>query len=82
MIPFIKTKKSDDQTNIDIYRIVANITEYHIRYSLKEFFLIVLGIAISRKNSMQVSYQIDITFKMFLYYVFIHTIQSKNALLK
>ena len=32
MTTFIKTKfkKSDDQTNNDIYRIAANITEYHI----------------------------------------------------
>ena len=25
-----KFKKSDDQTNIDKYRVAANITEYHI----------------------------------------------------
>ncbi len=32
MTTFIKTKfkKSDDQTNIDKYRVLANITEYHI----------------------------------------------------
>ena len=32
MTTFIKTKleKSDDQSNIDIYRVAANITEYHI----------------------------------------------------
>ncbi len=32
MTTFIKTefKKSDDQTNIEKYRILANITEYHI----------------------------------------------------
>ena len=32
MTIFIKTKlkKSDDQTNIDKYRVAANITEYHI----------------------------------------------------
>ena len=32
MTTFIKAKlkKSDDQTNIDKYRVVANITEYHI----------------------------------------------------
>ena len=32
MTTFIKTKpkKSDDQTNIDKYRIATNITEYHI----------------------------------------------------
>ena len=32
MTPFIKTKFkiSDDQTNIDKYRLAANITEYHI----------------------------------------------------
>ena len=32
MITFIKAKlkKSDDQTSIDIYRLAANITEYHI----------------------------------------------------
>ena len=32
MTTFIKTKfkKSDNQTNIDKYRVVANITEYHI----------------------------------------------------
>ena len=32
MTTFIKTKfnKSDDQTNIDKYRVAANITEYHI----------------------------------------------------
>ena len=26
----VKLKKSDDQTNIDKYRLAANITEYHI----------------------------------------------------
>ncbi len=26
----MKLKKSDDQTNIDKFRVVANITEYHI----------------------------------------------------
>ena len=26
----MKFKKSDDQTNIDKYRVAANITEYHI----------------------------------------------------
>ena len=33
---FIKTKfnKSDDQTNIDKYRVPANITEYHIILSI------------------------------------------------
>ncbi len=32
MRAFIKTKlkKSDDQTNIEKYRVAANITEYHI----------------------------------------------------
>ena len=32
MTTFIKTKfkKSDDQTDIDKYRVTANITEYHI----------------------------------------------------
>ena len=32
MTTFIKAKlkKSDDQTNIDKYRVAANITEYHI----------------------------------------------------
>ena len=32
MVTFIKTKlkKSDDQSNIDKYRVTANITEYHI----------------------------------------------------
>ena len=32
MITFIKAKlrKSDDQTNIDKYRVAANITEYHL----------------------------------------------------
>ena len=32
MTTFIKSKlkKSDDQINIDKYRVVANITEYHI----------------------------------------------------
>ena len=32
MTTFIKTKckKSDDQTNIDKYRLAANITEYYI----------------------------------------------------
>ncbi len=32
MSTFIKTKfkKSEDQTNIDKYRLAANITEYHI----------------------------------------------------
>ena len=33
MTTFIKTKVkiSDDQTNIDKYRLAANITEYHIK---------------------------------------------------
>ena len=26
----VKLKKSDDQTNIDKYRVVANITDHHI----------------------------------------------------
>ncbi len=30
MTTFIKTEKSDDQTNIDKYRVAANITGYHI----------------------------------------------------
>ncbi len=36
MTTFIKTKfnKSDDRTNIDKYREAANITEYHIIYSI------------------------------------------------
>ena len=33
MLTFIKAKlkKSNDQTNIDKYRLAANITEYHIK---------------------------------------------------
>ncbi len=36
MTTFIKTKfkKSDDHTNIDKYRVLANITEYHIMSKL------------------------------------------------
>ncbi len=36
MTTFIKTKFeiSDDQTNIDKYRLAANITEYHIKSKL------------------------------------------------
>ena len=36
MTTFIKTKFkiSDDQTNIDKYRLAANITEYHIKINL------------------------------------------------
>ena len=36
MKTFIKTmfKKSDDQTNIDKYKVAANITEYHIIINL------------------------------------------------
>ena len=36
MTTFIKTKfkKSDDQTNIDKYKVATNITEYHIRSKL------------------------------------------------
>ena len=36
VITFIKRKlkKSDDQTNIDKYRVAANITEYHITSQL------------------------------------------------
>ena len=30
----VKLKKSDDQTNIDKYRVAANITEYHIKSKL------------------------------------------------
>ncbi len=26
----VKPKKSDDRTNVDKYRVAANITEYHI----------------------------------------------------
>ena len=45
MITFKKTKfkKSDNQTNIDKYRIAANITEYHIISKL-----IFLGIIIAK----------------------------------
>ena len=37
MTTFMKTKlkKSDDLTNIDKYRVAANITEYHIMYYIK-----------------------------------------------
>ena len=37
MTTFIKAKfkKSDDQTNIDKYRVAANITEYHIQKYVK-----------------------------------------------
>ena len=31
-----KLKKSDDQTNIDKYRVAANITEYHIISRLRK----------------------------------------------
>ena len=35
-----KFKKTDDQTNIDKYRVAANITEYHIISKL--IFLIII----------------------------------------
>ena len=40
---FIKTKlkKSDDQTNIDRYRVAINITDYHIT-SKSNFFRIII----------------------------------------
>ncbi len=39
MTTFIKTmlKKSDDKTNIDKYKVAANITEYHIILSYSCF---------------------------------------------
>ncbi len=42
MKTFIKTKikKSDDHTNIDQYRVAANITEYHIISKLITFRII------------------------------------------
>ncbi len=39
----IKFKKQDDKTNIDKYRVAANITEYHILLKL-----IFLGIIIPK----------------------------------
>ncbi len=43
MTTFIKTKfkKLDDQTNIDNYRVVAKITEYHIISKLIFFKIII-----------------------------------------
>ena len=45
MTTFIKTKFkiSDDQTNIDKYRVAANITDYHI-LSKKIFLRIIIAI--------------------------------------
>ena len=44
MITFIKAKlkKSDDQTNINKYRVAANITEYHIISKLIFLRIIIL----------------------------------------
>ena len=33
-----KIKKSDDETNIDKYRVAVNITKYHIISSLESLF--------------------------------------------
>ena len=48
MTTFIKTKlkKSDDQTNIDKFRVAANILEYHIITKLI-FRRIVIGVDVS-----------------------------------
>ena len=48
MTTFIKTKFniSDDQTNIDKYRLAANITEYHIIESFEVKYNIGFGIPI------------------------------------
>ncbi len=39
MTTFIKAKlkKSDDQTNIDNYRVAAKISEYHIKINLPQY---------------------------------------------
>ncbi len=49
MTTFIKTKltKSDDQTNIDKYRVAANITEYHIISKLI-FLRIIIPVSLKR----------------------------------
>ncbi len=41
MTTFIKKKFniSDDQTNIDKYRLAANITEYHIKLNLQRIII-------------------------------------------
>ena len=43
MTTFIKAKlkKSDDQTNIDKYRLAANITEYHIISKIINILIII-----------------------------------------
>ena len=38
----VKLKKLDDQTNIDKYRVAANITEYHIILKLISRKIIIL----------------------------------------
>ncbi len=42
MTAFMKAqiKKSDDQTNIDNYRVTANITVYHIRTNIKVMHIV------------------------------------------
>ena len=37
----VKLKKLDDQTNIDKYRVAANITEYHIILKFNFFRIII-----------------------------------------
>ena len=38
----LKLKKSDDQTNIDKYRVSSNITEYHIITKIEIFLRIIV----------------------------------------
>ncbi len=50
MTTFIKTKlkESDDQTNIDKYRVAANITKYHIIWKLIYLTIIILKIYVDK----------------------------------
>ena len=87
MTAFIKTtlKKSDDQTNIDIYRVAANITEYPIKSKLICLRIIIPKFMIIRqlfyvKNVCKNSIMFKMGVQTFLYTIiellsFLHFIQ-------
>ena len=61
MTTFIKTKLkiSDDQTNIDKYRLAANITLYH-RESFEESTILDLEVKKQRNYALIVMFKMDI----------------------
>ncbi len=66
----MKLKKSDDQTNIDIYRVTANITEYHTYIASKLNFLriIIPKLMMISKNSKIYMLKMDVrAFPFFLH---------------